>query len=290
MDVSGRTIVVTGSNTGIGRVTAEELARKGARVILACRSEEKTRPVIESIRAAGGKAEFLALDLGDLESVRRAAKTLLDKDEATDSEGGSAGVLPARRPIDVLVNNAGQAALRGTTPQGFELAFGINHLGHYLFTRLLLPLLERAAAPRIVNVSSKSHYRAKGIDWDAVRKPTPHVTGLPEYEVSKLANVLFTNELARRFPKITSASLHPGVVASDAWRQAPWGIRHVMKLFMITNEQGAQTTLHCVQADDIKSGAYYDSSKERRPSRVSTDAELSRMLWDKSAEWVGLPA
>jgi NAD(P)-dependent dehydrogenase (short-subunit alcohol dehydrogenase family) len=274
MDVSGRTIVVTGSNTGIGRVTAEELARKGARVILACRSEEKTRPVIEGIRAAGGKAEFLALDLGDLDSVRRAAKTLLDRDEATD----------------VLVNNAGQAALRGTTPQGFELAFGINHLGHYLFTRLLLPLLERSPAPRIVNVSSKSHYRAKGIDWEAVRKPTPHVTGLPEYEVSKLANVLFTNELARRFPKITSASLHPGVVASDAWRQAPWGIRHVMKLFMITNEQGAKTTLHCVLADDIKSGAYYDSSKERRPSRVSADAELSRMLWDKSAEWVGLPA
>lgn len=274
MEVSGRTIVVTGANTGIGRVTAEQLAKKGARVILACRSEEKTRPVLDGIVAAGGRAEFLPLDLGDLESVRRAAKTLLDRGEA----------------IDVLVNNAGQAALRGTTPQGFELAFGINHLGHYLFTRMLLPLLEKAPAPRIVNVSSKSHYRAKGIDWDAVRKPTAHVTGIHEYEVSKLANVLFTKELARRFPKIVSAALHPGVVASDAWRQAPWGIRHLIKLFMISTEQGAQTTLHCVQAEDIESGAYYDSSRKRRPSRVSDDVELARMLWNKSAEWVGLPA
>lgn len=274
MDLSGRNIIVTGSNTGIGRVTAEELARGGARVVLACRSEQKTRPVVEGIRAAGGKAEFVALDLGDLDSVRRAAQTLLDRDEA----------------IDVLVNNAGQAALRGTTPQGFELAFGINHLGHYLFTRMLLPLIQRSQTPRIVNVSSKSHYRAKGIDWDAVQKPTVHVTGIHEYEVSKLANVLFTKELARRFPGITSVSLHPGVVASDAWRQAPWGVRHLIKLFMISNEEGAKTTLHCVQSDQVVSGAYYDACKERRPSRVADDPELAHLLWDKSAAWVGLPA
>lgn len=274
MDVSGRTIIVTGANTGIGRVTAESLAKRGARVILACRSEDKTRPVLDAIRAAGGKAEFLALDLGDLDSVRRAAQTLLDRDET----------------IDVLVNNAGLAGLRGSTAQGFEVAFGTNHVGHYLFTRLLLPLLERSAAPRIVNVSSKSHYRAKAIDWEAVRRPTAHVTGLPEYEVSKLANVLFTKELARRYPKIVCASLHPGVVASDAWRQLPWGLRHVIKLFMLTNEQGAATTLHCVQADDVESGAYYDSSKKRRPNRVSDDVELQRLLWTKSADWVGLPA
>lgn len=274
MEVTGRTIVVTGANTGIGRVTAESLAKQGARVVLACRSEDKTRPVLEGIRGSGGKAEFVALDLGDLESVRRAAKTLLDRDET----------------IDVLVNNAGQAALRGLTPQGFEYAFGINHLGHYLFTRMLLPLIERAPAPRIVNVSSKSHYQAKGIDWELVRKPTVHLAGLPEYSVSKLANVLFTKELARRFPSIVSASLHPGVVASDAWRQAPWGIRHVIKLFMLSNEDGAKTTLHCVTADGIESGAYYDSCRIKRPSRLADDVELARELWNRSADWVGLPA
>jgi retinol dehydrogenase-12 len=274
MDVSGRTIVVTGCNTGIGRPTAETLARRGAKIVCANRSEEKTRPVLDAIRAAGGQAEYLALDLGDLDSVRRAAQTLLDRD----------------LPIDVLVNNAGQAGLHGVTRQGFEAAFGINHLGHYLFTRQLLPLLERAASPRIVNVSSRSHYRAKGIDWDAVRRPTASVTGMPEYEVSKLANVLFTKELARRSPGILCTSLHPGVVASDVWRQLPWGLRHVVRLFMITNEQGAQTTLHCVQADDLESGAYYDRSRPRRPSRLSDDADLQRALWSRSAEWVGLPA
>lgn len=274
MNVQGRTIVVTGSNTGIGRVTAEQLARRGARVILANRSEEKTRPVLEAIRAAGGSAEHLPLDLADLASVRKAAQTLLDRNE----------------PIDVLVNNAGLAGLRGVTKDGFELTFGTNHLGHYLFTRLLLPLLEKAPAPRIVNVSSKSHYRAKTIDFEAVRRPTAHLTGLPEYEVSKLANVLFTRQLAQRLgEKFTVTALHPGVVASDAWRQLPWGLRHLAKLFMISNEEGAKTTLHCVTADDLKSGAYYDSCKERRPSRAADDGELGRTLWEKSAQWVNLP-
>jgi NAD(P)-dependent dehydrogenase (short-subunit alcohol dehydrogenase family) len=186
------------------------------------------------------------------------------------------------------VNNAGLAGLRGVTKDGFELTFGTNHLGHYLFTRLLLPLLEKQDGARIVNVASKAHYRAKGIDFDAVRKSTPTVTGLPEYGVSKLANVLFAKELARRYPKILSTSLHPGVVASDAWRQIPWGARHLMKLFMISNEEGAKTTLHCVTSDNLRNGAYYDKCAERRPNRVADDEELARTLWEKSAEWVGL--
>lgn len=272
--LADRTIIVTGCNTGIGRVTALELAKRGAQLILANRSEEKTRPVLDEIAAGGGKAELLALDLGDLASVKRAASTFLD----------------SGRPLHTLINNAGLAGLRGTTKDGFEVAFGTNHLGHFLFTLLLLPRLREAGGARIVNVASGSHYKAKGIDFEAVRKPTVAVTGMPEYEVSKLANVLFTKELARgrAGAGVHSYALHPGVVASDAWRQIPWPFRSLMKLFMISNEQGAQTTLYCATSSEVADhdGRYYDKQREKKPSAVSEDAALARELWNKSEEWV----
>lgn len=275
-DLAGKNFVVTGANTGIGKVTAEELAKRGARVVLACRSVDKTQPVLEAIQKAHGEdaAVFVKLDLGDLAGVRTAA----------------AEILADGRPIDVLVNNAGLAGLRGETKDGFELAFGTNHLGHFLLTHLLLPRLLLAPAPRIVNVASKAHYNATGIDWDAVHKPTRSVTGLPEYAVSKLANVLFAKECARRFdPKVKSYSLHPGVVASDVWREVPRVFRGAMKLFMITNEEGAKTTLHCATSPECadESGKYYDKCKEKRPSRVAEDGALARLLWEKSAAWTG---
>jgi NAD(P)-dependent dehydrogenase (short-subunit alcohol dehydrogenase family) len=276
-DLHGKTAVVTGANTGIGRVTAIELARLGATVILACRSEDKTRPVLEEIRAAGGKAEFVPLDLADLQSVRDCADKLLARGVA----------------IDVLVNNAGLAGAHGTTKDGFELTFGTNHLGPYLLTRLLMPALERAPVARVVNVASQGHYRADGIDWDAVRRPTRTTTAFPEYCVSKLANVLFARELAKRAPKnVHTYSLHPGAVASDVWREVPWGLRHLMKLFMLTNEQGARTSVYCAASDEAgdASGLYYDDCKEKRPSKLALDDALARDLWDRSASWVGLPA
>jgi retinol dehydrogenase 12 len=194
-DLAGKVVLVTGANTGIGRVTAEELARRGAKVYLACRSEEKTRPVLDGIRSNGGIAEFISLDLGDLASVRSAAVKFL----ATGD------------PLHVLVNNAGLAGTRGLTKDGFEITFGVNHLGPFLLTQLLLPVLRATAPARIVNVASKAHYEAKGIDFDALRTSTVSVTGLPEYAVSKLSNVLFTKELARgkAGAGVTSYSLHP---------------------------------------------------------------------------------
>ncbi len=279
MDLTGKLVVVTGANTGIGRVTAETLAKQGARVILATRSEAKTAPVLEAIRAAGGTAEWLALDLADFASVRAAAEKLLARDEA----------------LPLVIANAGFAGLRGLTKDGFELTFGTNHLGHYLFVRLLLPAIERAPLPdgaRIVLVSSKAHYDAKPIDWQAQREATKAVTGLPEYAVSKLSNVLFARELAKRVPAhVHTYALHPGVVASDAWRSVPWGVRHLIKLFMITNEEGARTTLYCATSDDVAShtGRYYDTSREKKPSKLALDDALARTLWEKSAEWVGLP-
>jgi NAD(P)-dependent dehydrogenase (short-subunit alcohol dehydrogenase family) len=275
MDLTGKNALVTGANTGIGRVTAIELAKRGAHVFLAGRSEERTRLVIDEIRAAGGTAEFLPLDLGDLASVRACAQAFLDRGE----------------PLALLVNNAGLAGARGKTKDGFEVTFGVNHVGPYLLTRLLMPALERAEQARIVNVASEAHYKATGIDWDAVRARTGSTTGLPEYAVSKLANVLFSAELARRAPAhVRTYSLHPGVVATDVWRHVPWGVRHLMKLFMISEQEGAQTTLHCATSDDVASetGRYYEKSREKTPGRAARDETLARELWDRSAAWTGL--
>jgi NAD(P)-dependent dehydrogenase (short-subunit alcohol dehydrogenase family) len=273
-DLRDRTFLVTGANTGIGRVTAETLARRGGKVFLACRSAEKAQPVIDGIVHAGGAAEFLALDLGSLASVRAAAAAFLARDE----------------PLHVLVNNAGLAGHKGLTKQGFELTFGTNHLGHFLLTTLLVPKLRASQGARIVNVSSVAHYDCKAIDFDALRKPGTSVTGMHEYQVSKLCNVLFTRELARgrAGAGVHSYALHPGVVASDVWRRVPWPIRPIMKLFMLSNEDGARTNIHCaaspaVAADD---GLYYDKCKAKEPSALSGDVALAKRLWEQSEEWV----
>jgi retinol dehydrogenase 12 len=251
------------------------LAREGAHVLLACRSEDRTRPVVDEITRAGGKAEFLPLDLADLASVRASAKSFTDRDV----------------PLALLVNNAGLAGAHGLTRDGFELTFGTNHLGPYLFTRLLMPALERAGQARVVNVASAGHYRAPGIDWEAQRKPTATTTGFPEYCVSKLANVLFTSELALRAPEgIHAYSLHPGGVATDVWREVPWAIRHLMKLFMLSEAEGAKTTLYCATSDDVRdqNGLYYDRCKPKKPSKLALDKTLARELWERSAAWTGL--
>jgi NAD(P)-dependent dehydrogenase (short-subunit alcohol dehydrogenase family) len=273
-DLTGRHVVVTGANVGIGRATAEALAARGASLVLACRSEDKTRPVLDALRAGGADVRFEALDLGDLASVKACAARI-------DALG---------KPIDVLLNNAGLAGQRGITRDGFELHFGTNHVGTYLFTVLLAPKVV-AARGRIVTVASQAHYEAPGIDFDAVRRSTPSITGLPEYAVSKLANVLFTTELARRLgPKgVHAYALHPGVVATEAWRRVPWPLRPIIKAFMITPEEGAKTSLYCATSPDVadQNGLYYDKSKPKTPSAVAQDAALAARLWEKSVEYTG---
>lgn len=271
-DLTGTTFLVTGANTGIGRATAHGLAQRGGRVILACRSEDKTRPVIEQIAAdtSNEELEFLHLDLTDLASVRAAADELVGRGER----------------VDVLVDNAGVAGQRGVTAQGFELAFGVNHLGHFLFTQALLDGLADGSPSRVVVVSSDSHQQPKGIDWDAARRPTATTTGLREYGVSKLCNVLFAQELARRSPELTVCSLHPGVIASDVWRRVPWPVRPLMKLFMRSTEEGAETSLHCATAPQLEGppGGYFEKSRPSTPNRVATP-ELAAELWRRSEEW-----
>ena len=273
MELDGKVCVITGANTGIGRVTATEIAKRGARVIVATRSEEKTQGVLEDIARAGGKGEWVALDLGDLASVRRATDEIQKRVER----------------IDILVANAGVGGARGTTKDGFEVHFGTNHLGHFLFVTRLLPLLEKAAPSRVVVVSSKAHYGAKRIDWDALREP-PSLTGLDEYGVSKACNVLFVRELARREKDkgVHAYAVHPGVVASDIWRRIPALIRPLATMWMRTTEQGAESSLHCALSEEAASetGLYYDAdSKPKPPSKLAQDDALAAELWRKSEEW-----
>ncbi len=274
-DLSGKVYVVTGANTGIGLATAHALAGAGARVLAAARSRERMQPGIDSIVADTGnkQVEPVALDLGSLSSVRQGARDILER---TDR-------------IDALVNNAGVGGQRGITTDGFELHFGVNHLGHFLLTELLLERLRASAPSRIVIVSSQQHHEAKGIDFDAVRKKTPSVTGMHEYAVSKLANVLHGRELARRLEGsgVTTYSLHPGVVASDVWRRMPQPIRGAIKLFMISTEEGAATSLYCATSSEVaeQSGLYYAKCAAKKPSRVAQDDALMEELHERSAEW-----
>lgn len=275
-DLDLRTVLVTGANTGIGRATVRVLAARGARVFLACRSEAKTKLVIDEISAQTGNThlEFLPLDLGDLSSVRACASAFLSAGE----------------PLHVLINNAGLAGQRGITLSGFELAFGTNYVGPFLFTSLLLDQLRDSAPARIVNVASGAHYSATGIDFAAVRGSTKSLTGMPEYAVSKLANVLHAQQLARRLDgtRVTTYALHPGVIASDIWRRVPWPARALMKLRMRSPDEGAKTSLYCATSPDVAndSGHYYDNARRRPPSAVAT-AELAAELWDRSTAWIG---
>ena len=273
-DLAGRTFLVTGANTGIGRATAEGLARRGGRVYVASRSAEKGAAAVAGLRASTGNdaVEYLPLDLADLDSVRACAASFLARGE----------------PLHVLVNNAGVVRTRGLTKQGFELMFGVNHLGHFVLTNALLGCLEASAPARVVTVSSDSHYAARGIDWDALRRPERGLTGLHGYAVSKLCNVLFSAELGRRLAGtgVTTYALHPGMVASDIWRRVPWPVRPLIQRRMLTVEQGAETSLYCAASPSVasESGLFYDKCAQREPSAVATPA-LAAELWKRSEEW-----
>jgi len=275
-ELEGKSFVVTGANTGIGRATVEALASRGAsRIVIASRSREKTQPVLDDLAKRNPRAElaFVPLELGDLASCARAADEILRHD----------------KPIDVLVDNAGIAGLQGLTKDGFELTFGTNHLGPFVFTEKLLPLVERAPQGRIVIVSSVGHYRCKSIDWAAQRKPTATWSAMPEYSVSKLCNVLYAKELARRLSttRVTTYSLHPGTVGSDIWSRRLGVFASLIKPFMVTNEQGARTQIHCATDPGLskESGLYYDEERPKEPNQLAHDVALQDELVRRSREW-----
>ncbi len=260
--------LVTGANSGIGRATAIGLARGGAHVIAAGRSAERTQPVLDEIAGFGGSAEFLELDLASMTSVRTAAQSFLD----------------TGRNLDLLVNNAGIGVnRRGLTEDGFEVHFGINHLGHFLLTRELFPNL--GPESRVVALTSALHFRADGVDFARVRRPTAF-TGLAEYATSKLANVLFTRELARRRPENRAYAVHPGLVRT---RLIPGPIRALSASSMVSPEQGADTVLWCATSKDVaaESGHYYQQRTRLPPSARAQDNDLASELWERSDEWCG---
>jgi retinol dehydrogenase 12 len=272
-DLQGRTFLVTGANSGIGRAMVEALAARGGHVVLAARSEERTRPVLDAIRAQRPSAavEFLHVDVSDLASVRRAAATYL----ATG------------RPLDVLVNNAGVGGTKALSADGFDLTYATNHIGPFLLTSLLLPAVERAPQGRIVNVSSIGHMQVKRIDWTLLERRTePRKSGFADYAASKLMNILHAKELARRLTgtRVTTYALHPGGVKSNIWRALPAAAQWGIKLFLISNEEGAKTQLYCATAPELAavSGRYYDKSREVPPSRLADDPALARELWTRT--------
>lgn len=275
--LSGKIAIVTGASSGIGRVTARTLALQGAHVFLACRSRDKTQPVLDEIGMLGHgqtRAEFLPLDLGDFRSVRQCAEGFLQRD----------------LPLDILVANAGLAGQRGMTASGFELAFGTCHMGHFLLTQRLLNRLKESAPSRIVVVSSKAHRFSKTIDLEAVQRPTSSLGGLREYSMAKLANLLFAVELARRLEGtgVNSYAVHPGIVASDVWRKVPGPVRNWIRKLMISEEEGAKTSLYCATSLAVASenGLYYEKSRPCKPAKAAVNADLASRLWAASETWI----
>ncbi len=274
--IPGQVALITGGNVGIGRITAIELAQKGFKVIIAGRSLERTQPVLDHIKSlkVDEQAMFLPLDLASLQSVRDCAQLFLQ----------------LNLPLNLLINNAGVAGSRGLTKDGFELTFGINHLGHFLLTQLLLEKLQSSGLSRIVTVSSRAHKRAANIDWDALCRPTSSWTGIREYAVSKLANLLFSAELAKRLhgTSISTYALHPGVVDTEIWRSAPDWVRSLIRLRgFLTPVEGARTTLHCaLHAPQQESGLYYADSQPMQPAPLGQNLKLATELWRRSEVWI----
>lgn len=276
-DMAGRTALITGANTGIGRATATELARRGARVYIASRSKPKGEEAVTAIKAATGNdaVEALMLDLTDLASVRSCAATFLGLGQ----------------PLHILINNAGLAGKRGITRDGFELMFGVNYLGHFALTNALLECLEGSTPSRVINLAGGAHSSAKGIDFVAVRQRSRSLTASREYAVSKLCMVLFSQELARRENGrgVAAYAVHPGVVASDIWRSLPWPVRQLVTMRMPSAEQGARTSVYCATSPDVAdaSGGYFEDCRQREPSKVATE-ELGRTLWERSEAWTAV--
>ena len=275
--MTGRTVLITGASAGIGKATANELAARGARVVLLCRNAAKAEGARREVlaRTPGAAVDVMALDLRSLASVRACATA----------------VLAAYPRIDVLVNNAGVfPPMLRTTADGFEEQIGVNHLGHFLLTNLLLERLAASAPARVVTVSSMMH-AGGAIEFASFRSPAKY-DAMGAYRQSKLANVLFANELARRTAgkRIASNSLHPGGVATEIARDGPWWMRAGMRLVGMSPEKGARTSVLLASAPEHEatSGRYFVSGREKAPATAALDRGLAERLWDESAKLVGV--
>jgi len=283
--MQGKTVVVTGGNSGIGFETAAALAAMGARVIVTARNADKGRAAVAAIaeRSAGdARVQLVVFDLADLSSVRRGAGEILEQ---------------APR-LDVLVNNAGLVlSERAETVDGFEATLATNHLGPFLLTNLLLERIKSSAPARIVNVASTAHNAArKGMPFDDLQSKKNYAT-MRVYGQSKLANILFTLELARRLEGsgVTANSLHPGTVRTgygadgDARGLLAFGIK-ISAPFFLSPAKGARTSVYLASDPEVAevSGRYFVKCKAKQPKRWARDPEAARHLWEVSEQLVGL--
>jgi NAD(P)-dependent dehydrogenase (short-subunit alcohol dehydrogenase family) len=274
MDLKGKTALVTGANSGIGLATARGLAAQGAQVILGCRNLHKAEDARESILQIHPKAtvEVISIDLANIMNVKSAAEVLKRRFSQ----------------LDILINNAGVMSLtRQETRDGFEMTFGVNHLGTFTLTQALLPLIKAAAEGRVVTLSSALHYRGH-MQWDDLNYKARPYKGWEAYNQSKLANVLMTKALARRLQgsAATAFAVHPGVVATQLGRDYPDWLMTLAKVFMTTPEKGARTSLYVATEPGLQklNGAYFEASKEKKAAAEALLEDNQERLWALSED------
>jgi retinol dehydrogenase 14 len=278
--MSGRTVLVTGGSSGIGRATAVGLAALGARLAIAGRDHGRTEAAASEIREAGaGMVETFVGDMSSLAEVRRLADEALER-------------LPR---IDVLVNNVGGYwDTRHVTVDGFERTFALNHLAPFLLTNLLLDRLRGSAPARVITVSSGAHSMGR-IDFDDLMGERSY-SGMRAYSQSKLANLLFTYELARRLAGsgVTANAVHPGMVRTGFGAEDAGVVQRLftplMRPFMKSPAEGAATSIHLASSPEVEgvTGCYFAGCRQRSSSGRSHDDAVARRLWELSAELVGL--
>ena len=274
-----RICLVTGANSGIGLETARGLAAQGATVLMTARSRVKGEQAVADVQQTTGnpRVELLSLDLADLASVRAAASAVTARFDQ----------------LHVLINNAGlMLSDRRLTTDGFEMTFGVNHLGHFALTLLLLPLIKASAPARIVNVSSIAHQAVrKGLKLEDLMYEQRPYSMMGAYGASKLANVHFTRALARRLAGsgVTVNAVHPGTVgsriASDGDVDGLFTMLYQFaRPFMMSTKKGARTSLHVATSEEGGriSGAYFERSRQARISQAARDDEAAQRLWEIS--------
>ena len=280
-NIEGKQVLITGASRGIGMATALGLAKMGANLSLLVRDRSRGEKVVEEIRALGakGKVDLFVADLSSMKDVRRVADEYRSKHDR----------------LDVLINNAGAINMdQEKTADGYERTFATNHLAYFLLTDLLLDLLKKSAPARIVNVASEAHRQAAGVDFDDPMFEKRSYGGFAAYGQSKLANILFTRELAKKLEGsgVTANALHPGVIASGFGRnnKGVFGfiMRNLAGPFLGSEEAGARTSVYLATSPDVegKTGLYFKSSREATPTRAARDDAAAAKLWELSERLV----
>jgi NAD(P)-dependent dehydrogenase (short-subunit alcohol dehydrogenase family) len=280
--ISGKTVLITGATSGIGLEASAKLAGMGAEVVLVGRDRARGEAAVAAVKRRSGSRAVVLMrcDFASLTQIRALA----------------ANVVATRPKLHILVNNAGSVSpSRVLTEDGIERTFAVNHLGPFLLTNLLLDLLRRSAPARVVTVASAAH-RQGDMPFDDLQFESGRYGIMRAYARSKLANVLFTTELARRLggTGVTANCLHPGAVATNIWSHAPWYTRPLLavaKLFMISAEKGADTIVYLAVSPEVEglTGGYYERNRRVLPSAIAQDEAIAKRLWERSAAVVGLP-